>query len=725
MAKYCSRCNRKIGFFELEYDGMCEDCYNEYLLKLEEERKKQEEIVKQRLEKEKKKQEKLEQQRLEEEKKKQEKLEQQRLEEEKKKQEKLEQQRLEEEIKKQEEIEKKRLIQMEKRKKEREKKKKQKLVEQKKKKREEQKKEREEQKKIKEELKQKQLEEKKKRQEELNKKNEEKSNIRLNKIKEKILENPIVFIEYVKLFDSITNDKEKLNIFLPKYQDFNKIFLNIFFEVMKIIPINYSISHIEKMMSFNRTIEIMQKLNFMIKDNRQINEENIKRIPNSRKLNDNYNIVVGAKKYKYFYDPNQEIVNINNIVDTVINDRNSINIKIDDIISKIDNDISKSKTVLTENNREIYHNWFFNTYLDMPKYNMFGDDEDGILAKYEYNMRRFLGLQNEMNLMLFVYLYIYVILALYLLKISEYSLNIENNSEINQILKNLESSKINKEYIANKMYSLYEQFYLELFKERLCKADIYCMIYLIDKKNEYRKSKIQDIENYILNNNINFDVIDNSNEKMQTIKDFIVKFYKNNFNNKDLFDEKSIEAMILFIFNKYKVHFEFNELFELIKCFKETKNEILSLIKNKHLNEERIRLLEGDLSKELEIKKQEFDFNSVNSGYEFEEYVANLYKELGYKLIEITKKSGDQGADVVLKKDNIKYVVQAKFYSSPVGNKAVQEIVAALKMYKAQKGIVVTNNTFTNSAIELAKVNDIQLVDGNEINNLRKKILED
>ena len=690
MARYCNICNKKIGFFEETYDGMCENCYNEHLIKLKEEKKKQEELAKKRLE------------------------------EEKKKQEELEKKRLEEEKKKQEELEKKKLEQSEKRKREREKKKKQKQIEEKKR-------EREEQKRIKEELKQKKLEEKQKKQEDLNKKREEKSNIRLNKIKDKILENSIVFIEYVKLFDNITNTKEKLNIFLPKYQDLNIVFLNIFSEIMKTTPISYSISHIEKMTSFNNTIKIMQKLDYIIKDNRQISKENINRIPNSRKLNDNYNVVVGAKKYRYFYDPNQEIVNINNIVDTIINDKDSINIKIDDRIGKIDNDISKLKSILTEKNRQTYFDWLVHSYVDLNshQYEIFGDDEDGILAKYEYSMRRFLGLKNERNLMSFVYLYIYIVIALYVLKISEYSSNIENSSEINQILKNLESSKINREYIANKMYSLYEQFYLDLFKEHLCKADIYCMIYLLEEKNEYSKSKIQDIEDYIKNNNINLNITDNLHEKMQTIEKFIVEFYKTNFNNKDLFDEKSIEEIILFTFNKYKAHFEFNELFELIKCFKETKTKILSLIKNKHLNDERIRLLAGDLSKEIEIKEQKFDLNSVSNGYDFEEYVANLYKELGYKLIEITKKSGDQGADIVLQKDNKKYVIQTKFYSSPVGNKAVQEIVASLKLYKAQYGMVVTNNTFTNSAIELANANNIQLIDGDELNSIKKKILED
>ncbi len=78
---------------------------------------------------------------------------------------------------------------------------------------------------------------------------------------------------------------------------------------------------------------------------------------------------------------------------------------------------------------------------------------------------------------------------------------------------------------------------------------------------------------------------------------------------------------------------------------------------------------------------------------------------------------------MVAYKNDIKYVIQAKFYSSPVGNKAVQEVVASIGMYKADKGIVITNNTFTPAAIELAKANNIELVDGKKIDIYIKQIL--
>lgn len=81
------------------------------------------------------------------------------------------------------------------------------------------------------------------------------------------------------------------------------------------------------------------------------------------------------------------------------------------------------------------------------------------------------------------------------------------------------------------------------------------------------------------------------------------------------------------------------------------------------------------------------------------------------------------GADVVAYKDNEKYVIQVKFYNNPVGNKAVQEVVGAIGMYTADKGIVVTNSTFTPSAVELAQANNVELVDGARIEEYKKNIV--
>jgi predicted RecB family endonuclease len=90
------------------------------------------------------------------------------------------------------------------------------------------------------------------------------------------------------------------------------------------------------------------------------------------------------------------------------------------------------------------------------------------------------------------------------------------------------------------------------------------------------------------------------------------------------------------------------------------------------------------------------------SGLEFEVYTAQLLKKLGYTDVTVTKASGDQGIDVIAKKDGIRYAIQCKNYSNKLDNTPVQEVYAGKAFYGCDIGVVVTNSTFTQGARELA-----------------------
>lgn len=96
---------------------------------------------------------------------------------------------------------------------------------------------------------------------------------------------------------------------------------------------------------------------------------------------------------------------------------------------------------------------------------------------------------------------------------------------------------------------------------------------------------------------------------------------------------------------------------------------ILILRKKKH--EERLKK-----SGIAEIDKME--------GIQFENYLGHLLRAQGYK-IEVSKATGDYGADLLIQKDGKRIVVQAKRYSENVGSKAVQEVQASIVHYKATK----------------------------------------
>lgn len=124
----------------------------------------------------------------------------------------------------------------------------------------------------------------------------------------------------------------------------------------------------------------------------------------------------------------------------------------------------------------------------------------------------------------------------------------------------------------------------------------------------------------------------------------------------------------------------------------------------------------------LIIKKYKWSLFRIDrmKGDEFEDFIKEIYELLGYKVVK-TKKSGDQGIDLIVKKLFKKTGIQLKRYSSSVGNSAVQEAVAGKKYYKLDRVCVLTNQTFTKSAVALAKANGVILIDRDGLKKLIKK----
>lgn len=137
---------------------------------------------------------------------------------------------------------------------------------------------------------------------------------------------------------------------------------------------------------------------------------------------------------------------------------------------------------------------------------------------------------------------------------------------------------------------------------------------------------------------------------------------------------------------------------------------------------EKIISLIDDLSAEYEYKKfsNTIETNEM-SGVEFELYIATRLSSMGYECAN-TKSSGDQGVDILAKKNGMSISVQCKRYSKSVGNSAVQEIIAGMKYYGTNFGAVVSNQAFTSSAIELAAISNIFLVHEFELEKLNDLI---
>lgn len=98
-------------------------------------------------------------------------------------------------------------------------------------------------------------------------------------------------------------------------------------------------------------------------------------------------------------------------------------------------------------------------------------------------------------------------------------------------------------------------------------------------------------------------------------------------------------------------------------------------------------------------------------GHEFEAFCAELLKQCGFQNVEVTRGSGDYGVDILAEKEGITYAIQCKCYNAPVGVKAVQEAYAGRDYYDRMVGAVLTNQYFTQPAMEAAKKLKILLWD--------------
>jgi len=125
----------------------------------------------------------------------------------------------------------------------------------------------------------------------------------------------------------------------------------------------------------------------------------------------------------------------------------------------------------------------------------------------------------------------------------------------------------------------------------------------------------------------------------------------------------------------------------------------------------------------LEEKKPgRFSDIDTMTGSEFEEYLKDFFIKSGYR-VEKRKRSHEQGLDLLLERQGEKTAVQIKRYRNPVGNKAVQEAIAAREYYHCIYALVVTNSCFTASAHQLAEQCKVELWDRKKLKEKIKKIL--
>ncbi len=116
--------------------------------------------------------------------------------------------------------------------------------------------------------------------------------------------------------------------------------------------------------------------------------------------------------------------------------------------------------------------------------------------------------------------------------------------------------------------------------------------------------------------------------------------------------------------------------------------------------------------------------DDVRTGIEYEHFCRLILEDSGWVVIT-TPVTGDQGADLIAANEGYIIVIQCKFYSKPVGNKAVQEAYAAKGFQQAGYAAVVSNAAFTPSARQLASTNGVYLLHHDDLSKLKEILLSD
>ncbi len=111
-------------------------------------------------------------------------------------------------------------------------------------------------------------------------------------------------------------------------------------------------------------------------------------------------------------------------------------------------------------------------------------------------------------------------------------------------------------------------------------------------------------------------------------------------------------------------------------------------------------------------------------GHEFEHWVAENLNQFGWDA-KATSGSGDQGIDVIATKDGKTVGLQCKLFSSPVGNKAVQEAHAGKAFHQMDVVGVISNASYTKSAKALATDTGVKLLSHHDIPNLYEKMFSE
>ena len=113
-------------------------------------------------------------------------------------------------------------------------------------------------------------------------------------------------------------------------------------------------------------------------------------------------------------------------------------------------------------------------------------------------------------------------------------------------------------------------------------------------------------------------------------------------------------------------------------------------------------------------QRRNYDHWMSLSGIEFERQLGILYRQRGYR-VESTTTSGDEGIDLILRKNGKTTVVQCKSHQKPVGPAIARELFGSMVAFRADDAILACTGGFTRGVKEFVRGKPITLISASEL----------
>lgn len=113
------------------------------------------------------------------------------------------------------------------------------------------------------------------------------------------------------------------------------------------------------------------------------------------------------------------------------------------------------------------------------------------------------------------------------------------------------------------------------------------------------------------------------------------------------------------------------------------------------------------------------------SAHDFELTIGSLLQAHGYSDVKHTGKAGDNGADLHATSPQGQHViVQCKRYApgQTVSTSAIRDLMGAILIHHADRGIFVTPSKLSKNAQELASQHNIDVFDGEKLNAMLAQV---